>query len=740
MSFLLAIRSVSFPARIFAFPVLTLTLAGAASGQAFVESPGQIPQGNPFNDSFTEAVDFADIDHDGDLDAVWADGGDCCSDQNRLWVNQGGLQGGTIGFFLDKTSTQFPAVQNDGRDVDFTDIDLDGDQDLYFSATSANGNQTNRWWVNMGGLQGGTAGFFADQTALRWLNIAGPGSSVATSMKLASGGFVDWSCDCVFGDFDNDGHIDLMHSTYGGIFGGDVPSRIFLNNGQGFYAEFNPPGFQLSGSDIHDGDPALWCQGLHKDTTTNSTGVEADISDTPLGVELGDMDADHDIDILHGARNEIPRIFHNRLAEQGTLAFRDVTFAVQAQTGTSIGKYEQELGDLDNDGDLDIYGLNWSTPQLTDVIVKNDGAGNYGAFILLPASNNDDNEGDFLDYNNDNNLDLFISAFFAGVRIYKNSGPPNFDLVHMPGDVPSVPNIALAADAGDIDNDGDVDIFVAIDAGGANVLLKNITQVDDQIAPRLVNLELSPDRLPGPDPTVVRIDVFDNGPWYMTAFDTVLLQYNVNGGSVTSTPMVYSGGQTFRGEIPGNLTGTICYFVEARDREQNTGTSPSDCYVAMPPCSGSVSTFCTAKAGLACGLPVISATGLPSASANSGFVIQSSPARANRLGVLLYNTQKSASPQAFQGGTLCLLLQNLRRGGPTDSLGTPGQCDGNFAIDMNAFAHGLWVVPGSSGLTQNNPAGYLLVPGTTVHCQYWGRDTFQTGNHVSDGLSFTICP
>jgi len=238
---------------------------------------------------------------------------------------------------------------------------------------------------------------------------------------------------------------------------------------------------------------------------------------------------------------------------------------------------------------------------------------------------------------------------------------------------------------------------------------------------------------------VVRVDVFDNGPWYMTAFDTVLLKYNVGGGPYTSSPMVYSGGQTFRGEIPGALTGSICYFVEARDQEQNTGTSATDCYFATPPCNGSVATFCTAKPGLFCGLPVISSTGLPSASATSGFVIQSAPARANRIGVLLYNTQKGG-PVAFQGGTLCLLTSNLRRGGPTDSLGTPGQCDGAFAVDMNAFAHGLWVVPGGSTLTQNNPAPYLLVPGTTVHCQYWGRDTNLTGNHVSDGLSYTICP
>ena len=155
--------------------LLVLAIAAtSASGQAQLlqDNTSQIPAGSPFNDSFSENVDFADIDLDGDYDAVFADGGDCCSDQNRLWVNMGGIQGGTIGFFQDRTATQLPAVLDAGRDVDFVDIDRDGDPDLYLSATSAISNQPNRWWINQGGLQGGSAGFFTDETSTRWVGIA----------------------------------------------------------------------------------------------------------------------------------------------------------------------------------------------------------------------------------------------------------------------------------------------------------------------------------------------------------------------------------------------------------------------------------------------------------------------------------------------------------------------------------------------------------------------------------------
>ena len=286
----------------------TVATAAMASAQTYQNTPSQIPQGNPFNNSNTEGVDFADIDGDGDYDCGNSDGGDCCNDQARMWVNLGGLQAGTIGFFQDETSTRFPAILADGRDLDFVDVDADGDQDLYFSETSQISQQSNRFWVNMGGAQAGTPGFFQDQTPAHWINLGVNNgsttfSSIAPSQVLGSGGFIDWSCDCVFGDLNDDGAIDLVHSSYGGTFAGAVPTRIFLNNGTGGFEEFNPSHFQLSGPTIATGNPGLWCEGNHAQNTLNSTGAQCDIAATPLGVEIGDTDADFDIDIVHGARD-----------------------------------------------------------------------------------------------------------------------------------------------------------------------------------------------------------------------------------------------------------------------------------------------------------------------------------------------------------------------------------------------------------------------------------------------------
>jgi len=266
--------------RPFPFTLLSGALAATlyavpASAQSFVDAASQIPSGAA-NSSSTEGVDFADIDGDGDFDAVFGDGGDDGNDRNRCWINQGGLQGGTIGFFADDTGARFPTGVDDSRDIDFVDFDNDGDQDIYISNTSTQQNQGNRFWTNMGGAQAGTAGYFVDETSTRFVNIAQNNgtttfSSIPSNLAITSGtwqgSFVDWSCDCVFGDLDNDGDVDLVHTTYGGIFGGSVPSRLFLNNGTGHFEEFNPSGFQLTATQISNGQPGLWCEGVQQHGT-----------------------------------------------------------------------------------------------------------------------------------------------------------------------------------------------------------------------------------------------------------------------------------------------------------------------------------------------------------------------------------------------------------------------------------------------------------------------------------------
>jgi hypothetical protein len=142
----------------------------------------------------------------------------------------------------------------------------------------------------------------------------------------------------------------------------------------------------------------------------------------------------------------------------------------------------------------------------------------------------------------------------------------------------------------------------------------------------------------------------------------------------------------------------------------------------------SVQTYCTAKAGLSCGLPAISAAGCPQAGASSGFLVSAGPARANKAGLLIY-TDAGAAALPFQGGLLCISPAPLKRSSPVSSGGTPGSCDGVFTLDFNAFA---------SGALGGNPLPSIQQPGTHVYAQFWGRDSQQTGSFLSDAVEFVM--
>jgi hypothetical protein len=704
--------------------------APAASAQSFVNTPSQIPA----NGGFTENVDFADVDGDGDMDCALAEGGDGGNDQNNLWINRGFEAGGTIGFFVDRTAAQFPAVLDDSRDLDFADIDGDGDFDIYISNTSLASNQSNRWWVNMGGAQGGTQGFFQDQTPTRWTFIAvndgvNHFSSVGNGVALPGGGFIDWSCDCVFGDLDNDGDLDIVHTTYGGNFDGGAPSRLFLNSGAGQFEEFNPSGVQLTGSAIPNNTPALWVLGVQSNGTTNTTGLQADIADTPLGVEIGDLDGDHDIDILQGARNQIPRVYRSRLTDTGVMAaYQDVTYltGVPASTDTG-GNYEQELGDFENDNDLDIYGLNW--PGFDDVTIKNNGAGVFSGLFTLAGSGADDNEGDFFDYNNDGRLDIYVTNFSGQDKLYRNDGPPNWNFTNVTNQLPSLGGTGLGSDSCDVDADGDYDFLVGNDGGQAEWFLKNVTNIPDAIAPRVANLEQAPNRVVGAAPTVVRVHVYDNASWDVTRYDVATLEYSVNNFSTfSSAPMHISGGQLFRGEIPGATSGTVSYRARVVDEHGNVGLSTVKSFSTT---GGGAVNYCTTSTTTNGCNPLMAATGTASIGAASGFTLSCSNIEGQRAGLVFYGVSGRASSAWAPGNTSTLCVKApVQRLSTQNSGGTSGACDGSMSEDWLAFQASH---PGA--------LGQPFSAGATVDAQCWFRDPAAPGTtNLSDGIEFVTVP
>jgi hypothetical protein len=714
-----------------------LALVAPATAQ-LVRNTADIPSGSTFNGDLTENVDFADVDLDGDFDAIFAAGGDSTRDQNRIWINMGGLQAGVIGVFQDMTAARFPAINDQSRDIEFVDFDHDGDQDIYVSNTSQIAPDTNRWWVNQGGAQGGSAGFYVDQTATRWVNLGAPGTSIAAQFVLPGGGFIDWSCDCDFGDLDNDGDLDLAHSSYGDQFGGLTPTRIFLNDGAGLFSEFNPSGFRLTTDEIGVGNPGLWCDGNQQTNTTNNVGLNCDIAAVTLDIDLGDIDGDFDLDVLMGDRNNPPRMFANRLdgsnlapSAGGALGFRDVTTMVfPSGYASGEGHYEQEMGDFDRDGDLDIYGLNWRVQfGFNDYIYPNTGNGTVSTGVLMPNSGDDDNEADWFDYDGDGDLDVVVANFTKATtadRLYRNDTVTNNVpvFVYSPSQIAQTNFTSLDADACDVDGDGDYDLFVASDGNAPQVYMENMSNVADAFAPYMPRIEQAPNRAPGAGDTVVRVHVYDNAPYYITYFNVALLKYNVDNGPITTASMSSTGGQVFRGVLPGNLQGTVTYWVEASDLYGNASVSATRMYEAFEP--GTIGgPYCTANpnsTGLAARIFATGSTLLPSnsVSLNAGQLPLSS------FGFFLTSLDRGfvVGPGGNQGN-LCL-------GGAIGRYVGPGQIQNSgvsgavsLALDVNAMP---------------TPTGFVVArAGQSWHFTYWYRDANPNStSNFTNGVSVTF--
>jgi hypothetical protein len=337
-----------------------------------------------FGAGHCENGDFGDVDNDGDLDC--ANGGDASDQLARIFINNG------TGSFTDQTATRFagfPVIG--GRDIEFMDVESDGDLDVYVSAHTnggASSGQVSRFFINKGGAQGGTVGFYQDETATRWGTLTSVPVGDQVCGGCNTGPFRDWSCDCDFGDLNDDGHVDLFHSSYGPGIDGSRSSRIFLNNGAGVFNELYPWANAGADTETHtidtdladfDGDFDVWLTNYNANTDRalrndgpvaggfKFTQVDAWIANDPGSdeseVDFADYDNDGDLDAFLANFGGMNHLYQSNLAQGGQgggLYHRTGVIGGQAPSPELPSNFNSgqsldgEWGDLDNDGDFDI--------------------------------------------------------------------------------------------------------------------------------------------------------------------------------------------------------------------------------------------------------------------------------------------------------------------------------------------------------------------------------------------------
>jgi hypothetical protein len=278
-----------------------------------------------------------------------------------------------------------------------------------------------------------------------------------------------------FGDYDNDGNLDLV------VNGGH--GMLFHNNGNGTFTDVAEASGIYTTRSSHNGGVA-WgdfnndgrldlfftheSQMLHRLFLGQKEGSFVEVTTQAGGalpgnggpVLLADFDRNGCLDVL--IPSAVPaQLFLN----QG-----NATFAEAGQrAGFANIRYAKHLtgctGDYDNDGDIDFYltNSNWSYKKhdAPNYLFRNRGDGTFeDVTVQAGVADSSNSKGAvFADYDNDSDLDLYVANDGGDNRLFRNNGDGTFaDVARQAGVIG--PFAAHAPSFGDMDNDGDLDLYV----------------------------------------------------------------------------------------------------------------------------------------------------------------------------------------------------------------------------------------------------------------------------------------
>ena len=390
-----------------------LTLSGSISAQPFfTKSTDQIDA--PLMPSNSSS--FGDYDNDGWPDLFLAENGDY---RVALLHNEGN------GTFTDRRPNLGSHIVRKlkGGGSIFGDYDNDGDLDLYVTVGSFLGTEP-----DLDILLRNDQGTFTNVT-----RQAGLTDSLSTD-------------NAIWLDYNRDGHLDLY---MGHRRSEPVENTLFRNNGDGTFTDataeagldveisvgfgYGSNGGMAAGDFNNDGWPDLYLgvffqpnrlflndqQGKFVDATTDEIGDDG----LAFSVAVGDIDNDMHLDLFQAA-SQNDNFRSSMFLNLGEAQLLDVTegIGLAAVTGrntiSTVG-----LGDIDNDGDLDLL-----LGGETFFLFLNNGDGTFVDHTAQSGIEEGNLTASFGDYNLDGFLDVIFGANAASDKfggLYLNNGNDN---------------------------------------------------------------------------------------------------------------------------------------------------------------------------------------------------------------------------------------------------------------------------------------------------------------------------